>query len=127
VFALRTDRFKYIQYHGVWDTEELFDLKADPGEADNLIEHPDHLERKVRMRDQLFTSLTDREGGHNIPFARKFNQGAVFRHADRSPAAEFPDKWLRRGNAGDRWEHVIPDGPGKTERLRVIDEALNDD
>ena len=27
-FAIRTRDFKYIQYHGVWDTEELYDLQA---------------------------------------------------------------------------------------------------
>ena len=27
-FALRTSAYKYIQYQGVWDTEELFDLIA---------------------------------------------------------------------------------------------------
>ena len=126
VFALRTDRYKYIQYHGVWDTEELFDLHADPGEARNLIEDPDHLETKVALRKALYASLTNRDGANTIPYSEKFNQGAVFRHADRSKAAPFPDKWLRRGKAPDRWEHVLPDGPAKAEQLKVIDRVLKD-
>jgi hypothetical protein len=32
VFALRDARFKYITYHGVWDTDELYDLQEDPAE-----------------------------------------------------------------------------------------------
>ncbi len=126
VFALRTDRYKYIQYHGVWDTEELFDLQADPGEQRNLIDDPDLVEVKVGLREALYASLTDRQGENNIPYSAKFNQGAVFRHADRSKAAEFPDKWLRRARAPDRWEHVIPDGPQKAQQLKAVDAILKD-
>jgi arylsulfatase A-like enzyme len=125
-FALRTDRFKYIQYHGVWDTEELYDLQADPGESRNLIEDPALLAVKVEMRDRLFAALTDSQDNHTIPYARKFNQGAVFRHSGRSKAAEFPDKWLREGKAPDRWEHILPDGPGKAGQLKMIDQVLKD-
>jgi arylsulfatase A-like enzyme len=125
-FALRTDRYKYIQYHGVWDTEELYDLEADPGETDNRIEDPALLEVKVLMRNRLYDSLTDQRGNHTIPYGRKFNQGAVFRHRERSPAAEFPDKWLREGRAPDRWEHIIPDSPQKAEQLKQIDQVLRD-
>lgn len=125
-FALRTDRYKYIQYHGVWDTEELYDLSKDPGESRNLIEDPDLLEVKVAMREQLYASLTDHDGANTIPYSRKFNQGAVFRHLERSRAAEFPDKWLRDGGAPDRLEHILPDGPEKAGRLKLIDQALKD-
>jgi N-acetylglucosamine-6-sulfatase len=124
VFALRTDRYKYIQYHGVWDTEELYDLVADPQEAHNLIEAPELVGEKVRLRKRLYASLADRQGTHTVPYAAKFNQGAVFRHSDRSEAAEFLDKWLRQGGADDRWEHLLPDGVGKAERLKVINEML---
>jgi arylsulfatase A-like enzyme len=31
-FALRTGDFKLIQYHGIWDIEELYDMRKDPGE-----------------------------------------------------------------------------------------------
>jgi arylsulfatase A-like enzyme len=126
VFALRSDQYKYVQYHGVWDTEELFDLDADPGERNNLIEDPALLEVKVAMRQKLYDSLKNNQGQHTVPYTRKFNQGAVFRHEDRSKAAEFPDKWLRGAKAADRWEHILPDSPEKAERLKVIDEVLKD-
>jgi hypothetical protein len=78
------------------------------------------------MRQRLYAALADRQGDHTIPYARKFNQGAVFRHSERSAAAEFPEKWLREGVAPDRWEHILPDGPGKAEQLEVIDQVLKD-
>ena len=126
VFALRGERYKYIQYHGVWDTEELFDLKEDPREARNLIEDPALLSVKVDMRKRLYALLADQAGGHTIPYAAKFNQGAVFRHQDRSPAAEFPAKWLRESGADDRLEHIIPDSPEKAAQLKAVTEALQD-
>ncbi len=126
VFALRTTRYKYIQYHGVWDTEELFDLQADPAEAHNLIESEAHLEVKVALREALYQALTDRNGNHTVPYSKKYNQGAVFRHRERSKAAQYPEKWLREGGAPDRWEHVLPDGPQKASRLKAVDAALKD-
>ena len=92
----------------------------------NLIEDPEYLAVKVRLREALYASLTDQNGVNAIPYTRKFNQGAVFRHADRSKAAEYPDKWLRRGKAPDRWEHILPDGPEKADRLKQVDAILRD-
>ena len=36
-FALRTDDYKLIQYHGIWDTEELYDIKNDPKEREKKV------------------------------------------------------------------------------------------
>nr|WP_136250386.1 sulfatase [Ningiella ruwaisensis] len=108
-FALRTDKYKLIQYHGVWDTEELYDLENDPNEMNNLIEDPDLLRVKVEMREKLFDMLADKNGNHSVPYTEKFNQGAVLRNKDGSKAAEFPDKWLRGDNAPDRTQYFKPD------------------
>jgi len=48
--ALRTDRYKLIQYPEIDDLDELYDLKADPNEMSNLavnLEHAD-LHRKMK-------------------------------------------------------------------------------
>ncbi len=37
VLGLRTDRYAYMRYHGVFDRYELYDLQADPDETNNLI------------------------------------------------------------------------------------------
>ncbi len=36
-FSLRGEQYKYTTYYGLWDTDELFDIQADPKEQNNLI------------------------------------------------------------------------------------------
>jgi len=100
-FALRTDNFKLIQYHGVWDTEELYDIKNDPQEMVNLIDDDNYLEVRVLLRKKLFEMLANNRNEHVVPFTEKFSHGAVFRETDRSKASEFPSNWLRKGNDND--------------------------
>jgi len=108
-FALRTDKFKYIQYHGVWDLEELYDIENDPKEMHNLIYQPEHFSRVVEMRNKLFQQLANNQGQRSVPFNRKFNHGAVFRESARSRAAEYPDTWLRKGTDKDLTNFFYPD------------------
>jgi hypothetical protein len=37
VLGVRTDRFKFMKFHGTWDRMELYDLQNDPDELHNLI------------------------------------------------------------------------------------------
>lgn len=37
VLGVRTNRYKFMQYHGIWDRYELYDLESDPHEMNNLI------------------------------------------------------------------------------------------
>ena len=37
VIGVRTDRYKLMRFHGVYDRDELYDIKADPDEMNNLI------------------------------------------------------------------------------------------
>lgn len=99
-FAIRSDTFKLIQYHGIWDTDELYDIKNDPQEMVNLIADPRYLNVKLKLRTALYARLE--EGGeYSVPYTKKFSTGAVFRQGDRSKAAEFPDDWLRKGDEKD--------------------------
>jgi arylsulfatase A-like enzyme len=68
-FALRADRYKYIYYHGLWDTSELYDLVADPDERHNLIEVPALRDTVLAMRGRLFDRL-EATGGMQIPVRR---------------------------------------------------------
>ncbi|MGH7606259.1 MAG: sulfatase family protein [Gemmatimonadales bacterium] len=78
-FALRGPRFKYILYHGVWDTNELYDLRADPAERVNLIAEPALRDTVLAMHDRLWTLLRE-TGGMQIPLRR-----GDWQAADRKP------------------------------------------
>ena len=108
-FALRTPDYKFIQYHGVWDTDELYDMRSDPGEMRNLVDDPDYLAIVGEMRNRLYERLENREGEHVVPYTKKFSSGAVFRHRDRSKAAEFPEAWQRSGDEDDLRDFMRPD------------------
>ncbi len=106
--AIRSDNYKLIQYHGVWDTDELYDLKNDPQEMNNLIDNRRYLEVKVKLRKALFARLAE-DGEHSVPYTKKYSSGAVLRQIDRSKAAEFPEHWLRKGNEYDLRRFFTPD------------------
>ena len=60
--AVRTDRYKFIRYHGIWDTNEFYDLEQDPWEANNLIFSPAHQEIIGKMNTALFDWLEGTNG-----------------------------------------------------------------
>ena len=37
VLGLRTNRYSYMHYHGVWDLDELYDIQKDPDQMNNLL------------------------------------------------------------------------------------------
>jgi len=57
MFAIRTDRYKYVYYHGVWDYDSFHDLTLDPLERYNLIDVPAYQERVEELKQQLFEEL----------------------------------------------------------------------
>lgn len=67
--ALRGDQYKFIYYHGVWDTNELYDLQNDPQEQHNLIDVPAYAETVTEMRNRLFDRL-DEAGAMRVPMRR---------------------------------------------------------
>jgi Arylsulfatase A and related enzymes len=64
--AIRTDRYKYIYYHGIWDKNGLYDLQTDPHERHNLIRVPAFAELADKLKNQLFTELGEM-GGLTMP------------------------------------------------------------
>ena len=62
VHAIRTDRYKFIRYHGVWDINELFDIKNDPWEMNNLIRDPAYGEVSKSLRSALFDWIENTQG-----------------------------------------------------------------
>jgi N-acetylglucosamine-6-sulfatase len=68
-FGIRTDRYKYIKYWGIWDTDEFYDLRDDPHEMNNLIASPSHQNIIKEMAGELYTWLEDTRG-MQIPLKR---------------------------------------------------------
>ncbi len=82
VFAIRTDRYKYIYYQGLWDRNGFYDLQTDSLERHNLIDVPAFQDNVLRLRKQLFDEL-EASGGLQMPIKR--------------PAGDpYPDRKLRR-------------------------------
>ena len=69
VFGVRTDKFKYIRYYGIWDTNELYDLENDPNETTNLINKPEYAETAKKMAGELYDWL-EQTKGMQIPLKR---------------------------------------------------------
>lgn len=67
--AIRTDRYKYIYYHGVWDHDGFYDLKTDPYERHNLITVPAFQEKIADLKKQLFDEM-EASGGLHLPLRR---------------------------------------------------------
>jgi N-acetylglucosamine-6-sulfatase len=101
-FALRGDRFKYITYYGLWDVDELYDLKTDPGEINNLINDPNYKSVAKDLENRLYAMLGE-AGGMDIPMNQPQGNSQNKRWEERggNNAAGFPksivvDKPLNR-------------------------------
>lgn len=68
-FAVRTNRFKYIYYNGIWDINELYDLQSDPFEMNNLIRDTSFSKIGLELRSELFNWL-EQTGGLQIPLKK---------------------------------------------------------
>jgi len=62
VHAVRTDQYKYIRYHGIWDINELYDIETDPMEMKNLIRDTTYAEVAMNLRASLFRWLENTQG-----------------------------------------------------------------
>ena len=91
-FSLRGDQYKYTTYYGLWDTDELFDIKADPMEQNNLIHNPDFAKTMEQMQDRLYTMMEEL-GGMEIPLnpPRGRQQNKRLRDRGGVKATDFPE------------------------------------
>jgi len=69
-FAIRTDRYKYIAYNGVWDINELYDLENDPHEMNNLIRNKNMDKIGLQLRNELYDWL-EKTNGLAIPLKKQ--------------------------------------------------------
>jgi arylsulfatase A-like enzyme len=81
VHAIRTDQYKYIRYHGIWDINELYDIQKDPLEMNNLMRDTSYNDIAKNLRNELFHWLEETDG--NKMFLRPDGNGARFDHRFR--------------------------------------------
>jgi arylsulfatase A-like enzyme len=73
--GVRTDRHKYVEYHGVWDTNELYDLEKDPKEMHNRLSTSkrkevtadEGYEKIYRQLQRQLAQLADEVGARTLP------------------------------------------------------------
>jgi len=91
VFSLRGDQYKYITYYGLWDTDELYDIKNDPTESRNLLHDPKFKRMGKTMENRLY-EMMDEMGGMFVPLnqPRGGSQNKRLRKRGGDDAADFP-------------------------------------
>ncbi len=117
-FAIERGPLKYIQYHGIWDIEELYDVDADPLEVHNLINDPRYYEARQELRIALYQQLESNDGHHAVPFHARLAEGMNLRDRNGPTAAPFPDAWKVEPNRPDRLNGLFPD---TAEKRRYLD------
>ncbi len=93
--ALRGSRYKYINYYGLWDINELYDLQTDPAESRNLISSPEHRPIANKMREELF-SVLEKTGGMYIPLKPNRWGQQNLRREEKAKPAEFPKQLVKK-------------------------------
>lgn len=62
MFGIRTNKFKYVTYHGVWDIDELYDIENDPEEKSNLINKAEYQNLIKEFNKKVYDWLESTDG-----------------------------------------------------------------
>ena len=91
VFSIRSDKYKYNSYYGLWDTDEFFDIQVDPEEQNNLISSSQHQKQARQMEQQMY-KMMEELGGMDIPMNAPAGRSNNIRLRGRGgdQAADFP-------------------------------------
>ena len=91
--AIRTDRYKFVRYHGVWDLDEFYDLAQDPNETNNLINNPDYRDIISQYGSSLFDELK-RTHGKAMPILPDRGNYYPLRHPLKADPSSFPESFI---------------------------------
>ncbi len=83
-----------MHYHGLWDQDELFDLRDDPEQAKNLIDSKEHQTLVQELNRRLFQELAATDG-LQLPLAPDRGLQQNQRRRGAPPAADFLPSMLR--------------------------------
>ncbi len=81
VHGIRTDRYKYMHYYGIWDDDELYDIQEDPTEMNNLINSEEHQQLISELRTRVYEWLEGTDG-----MVIHLRRSGGFQAAERGPA-----------------------------------------
>jgi N-acetylglucosamine-6-sulfatase len=95
MFAIRDQDYKYIRYHGIWDTDELYDMRADPHEQHNLIRSQEHQQIASELRSRMFRMLEESDG-LRMPLQPERGRQFYYRNPNRAAPGSFPDWFYER-------------------------------
>jgi len=92
IFSLRSDRYKYSTYYGLWDADELYDLESDPDETRNLLYQPKHQKLAKELENRLYSKMAQL-GGMEIPLNQPAGgiNNKRLRSRGGEHGAEFPE------------------------------------
>ncbi len=92
--AILTDRYKFIRYHGIWDLDELYDMRSDLDETRNLMNSPVHQNTAKSLRERLFEQLGETNG---LSLPLRVDRGSWFpwRRREGAENADFPEAFLQ--------------------------------
>ena len=93
--ALRGERYKYVHYYGIWDSDELYDMQEDPLETNNLIYSPKHQDVIKEMNQKLF-DIMENTGAMSIPLYRDRGGQMNLRNPEGAKPADFPPELVRK-------------------------------
>jgi N-acetylglucosamine-6-sulfatase len=80
LFAVRSDKYKYIRSYGTWDTNEFYDIENDPDEMYNLIAEPELQEEIKKYAEELYGWLENTDG-MQIPLKKVIRyRGGDYKH-----------------------------------------------
>ncbi|PWD98434.1 sulfatase family protein [Marinilabilia rubra] len=83
VFGVRTDEYKYIRYHGIWDQNELYNIQDDPSEMYNLMGQEEYQDVSKQLATDLVNWL-DETGGLQIPLKKTVKKPfGDYKHPDQ--------------------------------------------
>lgn len=90
-FAIRSNRYKYITYYGLWDADEFYDIHNDPDESKNLFYDPAFKKQAKKMENKLYKMMAE-FGGMEIPLNQPRGGFNHYRLSDRdgNKASNFP-------------------------------------
>ncbi len=82
-FGIRTDKYKYIRYQGIWDRNEFYDIQKDPDEMYNLIDKPE-LQTVIKEHLIELNEWLEETDGLKIPLKKNPNyRNTDFKHQNQ--------------------------------------------